>query len=157
MIFINKVAGFFTFLAGVAISLDILILLGGVFSRYILGFAPIWIDEITRYLMIASVLLAAATVLLENKQMRLNIIEKIQYPRVIGILKIYQNLIIVAICAFMSYFSFKYALSISNFVTIGLGVSKTIPMLAVPAGFIMLLFASLMMLINSITKFIKNL
>lgn len=139
----GKFATLFKFVAMSCLAINVLTLLTGIFSRYLLGSSPIWVDEAARYLLIGAVMLIGGIVMLDGEHMRLNIIDKIAPPKLLRIIELYRSCVMICVFGFMTYFSFTYALSIEKFTTIGLGISKTIPMLSLPIGFISLLICSL--------------
>jgi len=96
--------------------------------------------------MIGGVMLIAGVVLENGQHMRLNIIDKLASEKIKHAVYIYQNIVTSAVFVFMTYCSFNYALSIHKFTTIGLGISKTIPMFALPIGFFSLTLFSLVKL-----------
>ncbi|MZI92752.1 TRAP transporter small permease subunit [Vibrio sp. CAIM 722] len=145
----GKFSSFFTCISICCISVDVLTLLFGVFSRYLLGASPIWIDELSRYLMIGAVMLISGVVLLDGEHMRLNFIDKIKSEKLQKISRCYQYIIMTFVFGFLMYFSFTYAISISKFTTLGLGISKSIPMFSLPIGFLGLFLCSLINLIKS--------
>jgi len=154
---LKKLSTFSTLVSISCISIDVMTLLGGIFSRYVFGASPIWIDELSRYLMIGAVMLIAGVTLEQKQHMQLNIIDKLSSKKIKRCVHIYQNIIITVIFSFMTYFSFNYAVSIHNFTTIGLAISKTIPMLSIPIGFCSLLIYSSVTLFHSLFNYQENL
>lgn len=127
------------FIAGFLITSNLVILIYGVAARYIGGRSPIWMDELSRFLIIGTVLLAAGMVWVRNDHMRINILENRLPKKWACALKIYQWLLTIIISATFVWFSWRYAFSVSNFTTMGLGISRTWPMLSMPIGFFILL------------------
>ncbi len=52
-------------------------ILYGVFMRYFVGGAPIWTDELSRFLIIGTVMIAAGAVWIEGSHMRVALIERL--------------------------------------------------------------------------------
>lgn len=131
-------------LIGLLIASNLTVLIYGVSTRYLAGNSPIWMDELSRFLIIGTVMLAAGVVWIKNEHMRINILE-LKFPKKLAAaLKIYQWLLTIVISAAFVWFSWHYAFSVSRFTTMGLGISRTWPMLSMPIGFfILLLFAIL--------------
>jgi TRAP-type C4-dicarboxylate transport system permease small subunit len=148
----GKFSAFFTFVSIGCITINVITLLGGVFSRYIFGSSPIWIDELSRYLMISAVMLISGVVFLDGEHMRLNFIDKVSSEKLKKVIYLYQNIIITLVFGFMTYFSCTYAISIYKFTTIGLGISKSIPMFSLPVGFLALFLCSVVNLFKSISN-----
>lgn len=132
---INLLSKFLLYIASLAFLVNVCVLLYGVIARYIIGHSPIWMDEMSRYLIIATVLLILAPAWLYNKHMRVDFIELIlPYPLLI-LLRLYTWLLVLFLSAYIAFSSWNYALSVSMFSTMGLGISKTIPLLTLPIGF----------------------
>lgn len=123
--------------------LDLAVILFGVFMRYLAGGAPIWTDELARFLIIGSVLLAAGAVWVEGGHMRVALIERLLPARLCRLLNLYQWLLTLGLAIAAAIVSYRYALSVSMFTSQGLGISRTWPMLALPIGFALLAFQAL--------------
>lgn len=115
--------------------INLAVLLYGVFARYLLNFSPIWMDEVARYLIIGSVMLCAGTVYLRDEHMRVTLAHRFFKGRWGCLLALYHWLAILLISGFLCWVSARYAPSIHRFMTPGLGISKSIPMLGLPIGF----------------------
>lgn len=125
-------------LAGVLLSLNVAAILFGVFARYIAGGAPIWTDELSRFLIIATVMIAAGAVWSEGGHMRVGLLEKLLPAPFARLLNLYQWLLTLLIAVGAAWVSYRYALSVSMFTTSGLGISRTVPLLSLPFGFLLL-------------------
>jgi TRAP-type C4-dicarboxylate transport system permease small subunit len=125
-------------LAGALLSLNVAAILFGVFTRYIAGGAPIWTDELSRFLIIATVMIAAGAVWSEGGHMRVGLLEKLLPAPFARLLNLYQWLLTLLIAVGAAWVSYRYALSVSMFTTSGLGISRTVPLLSLPFGFLLL-------------------
>ncbi|MGV8710790.1 TRAP transporter small permease, partial [Pseudomonas aeruginosa] len=97
--------------------------------------SPIWMDELARYLIIGAVMLALGAVWMEGGHMRVNLLEQRLPPRLAQALRLYQWLLALAFFAFAAWVSTRYALNAGRFRSLGLGVSRTWPLLSLPLGF----------------------
>lgn len=118
--------------------LDLCLLVYGVCSRYLFGSSPIWMDELARYLIIGSVMLALGAVWVDGGHMRVNLLEQHLPARLARGVKCYQWLVALAFFVFAAWVSYRYAINAGRFRSLGLGVSRTWPLLALPAGFALL-------------------
>lgn len=125
-------------LASMLLAANVLAILYGVSTRYWLGGAPIWVDELSRYLIIATVMLAAGAVWVEGAHMRVALVERWLPPPWARVLVIYQWLLTLLLAVGATWLSWHYALSASYFTTMGLGISRSIPLMAMPVGFALL-------------------
>ncbi|MDW5376437.1 TRAP transporter small permease [Halomonas sp. HP20-15] len=124
-----------TALGGIALLITLVDILYGVVTRYVVGQAPIWSDELARYCLIASALLIAGNVWVRGEHMRVALLERKLGGTARRVLLGYQWLLTLALAVAMTWWSWHYALSVGYFTSQGLGISRTIPMLAMPIGF----------------------
>lgn len=136
---ISKISQGLLLIATSMFVVNVCVLLYGIVARYVIGHSPIWMDELSRYLIIATVLLAVAPAWLKNQHMRVDFIEHILPLQLLNLLKIYSWLLTISLSGYIAWTSWHYAFSVSRFMTIGLGISKTIPLLSIPIGFACLL------------------
>jgi TRAP-type C4-dicarboxylate transport system permease small subunit len=101
-------------------------------------------DELSRYLVIAMVMLVIAPAWLSNKHMRVDFIDALLPAPMLNILRMYIWFLTLCLSGSIAWYSFEYALSISRFTTIGLGISKTIPTMTLPIGFFCLFAVALL-------------
>lgn len=139
-------------LSTLCLFVNVVVLLGGVSSRYLFNSSPIWVDEAARYLLIGSVMLMAGILITTNEHMRLSIVDKLPKGKLSFIVVIYRHLITTSISGLMTYASYNYALSIVNFTTIGLGISKSIPLYALPIGFFFITMYSAIKIVSVVTE-----
>ncbi|WP_249977331.1 TRAP transporter small permease [Vreelandella olivaria] len=125
-------------LAGALLTINVAAILFGVFARYVVGGAPIWTDELSRFLIIATVMLAAGAVWAEGGHMRVGLLEKLLPTPFARLLNLYQWVLTLLLALGGSWVSYRYALSVSMFTTSGLGISRTVPLLSLPIGFLLL-------------------
>ncbi|GHC27493.1 TRAP transporter small permease [Aidingimonas halophila] len=130
-------------IAGALLFIDLAVILYGVFTRYLLGGAPIWTDELARFLIIGCVMLAAGAVWVEGGHMRVALAERLLPAPLSRLLNLYQWLLTVIVAVGGAIISYRYALSVSMFTSSGLGISRTIPMLSLPIGFALLAWHAL--------------
>ncbi|GEN25607.1 TRAP transporter small permease protein [Halomonas cupida] len=125
-------------LASLLLAVDLVAMLYGVFMRYIAGGAPIWTDELARFLIIGCVMLAMGTVWIEGRHMRVALVERLLPESLRTALFWYQWLLTLTLTAFGAWFSYQYAQSVAMFTSQGLGISRSIPVMSVPVGFALL-------------------
>lgn len=124
-----------TALGGLALFITLVDVLYGVTTRYVVGQAPIWSDELARYCLIASSLLVAGNVWVRGEHMRVALLERHLGATTRRLLLAYQWLLTLILALAMTWWSWHYALSVSYFISQGLGISRAIPMMALPLGF----------------------
>lgn len=122
-------------LAVLTLVINVSVVMYGVVTRYLIGGAPIWTDELARYTMIATAFFAAAGVWQSGGHMRVSLAERfLPQPMQRGVI-FYQWLLSLLFAAAGIWLTARYALSVSMFQSHGLGISRTVPMLCMPIGF----------------------
>ncbi|WNK18967.1 TRAP transporter small permease [Halomonas piscis] len=120
------------------LAVNLVAILYGVFTRYVAGGAPIWTDELGRYLIIGTVMLATGAVWIEGSHMRVALIERLLPHRLARLLSWYQWLLTLFLALAGAWLGYRYALSVAMFTSQGLGISRTIPVMSLPVGFALL-------------------
>lgn len=117
------------------LACNVLLILYSVFTRYILNYSPIWSDELSRYTIVASVMLAMSCAYVDGRHMGIAVITQKATLRIRRIIQLYQWFVVLSVSAFFAYISWRYSLSLGRFTSMGLGVSKMVPLLLLPIGF----------------------
>ena len=142
--FIEKLSQGLLLIATTAFVINVCVLLYGIIARYLIGHSPIWMDELSRYLIIGTVLLVLAPAWLQKAHMRVGFIENILPAKLLLTLHIYTWLLTLGLSGYIAWISWHYAFSVSRFMTMGLGISKTIPLMSLPVGFACLFLFALL-------------
>lgn len=135
---------FLRWLSSGILALNVLVIIYSVFTRYVLNHSPIWSDELSRYAIVASVMLAISCSYVEDRHMRVSYLEQTVSQTARRFIELYQWLAIAGVALFFAYISFRYALSLSKFTSMGLSVSKSIPLMSLPIGFMTLFLMALL-------------
>ena len=118
--------------------INITVVMYGVVTRYVIGGAPIWTDELSRYTIIATSMLAAAGVWHTGGHMRVALAERF-LPTVPARLVIWYQWVLSLFLAISGvYITARYAMSVSMFTSQGLGISRSVPIMSMPIGFALL-------------------
>ena len=133
--------------AGLFFILNLGDILMGVFSRYFFLSSPIWTEELARYSLVWMVMLAANPALRRGEHMGIDLLVQYFPARIQTALRWTIRALFLGITGFMAVLGWRYAWSVSNFTTMGLGIPKTVPLLAVPVGMGLLCVQYLLMLI----------
>ena len=132
--------------AGLFFVLNLGDILMGVFSRYLFLSSPIWTEELARYSLVWMVMLAANPALKRGEHMGIDLlVQYFPFWMQTGLRWLIRALFL-GITGFMTIIGWRYAWSVSNFTTMGLGIPKTLPMLAVPVGMGLLCLQQVLML-----------
>jgi len=117
----------------------------GVFARYFFAASPVWTEELARYCLIWMVMLAANPALKRSEHMAIDMVVR----RLPGwgqtLSRWTTHVVFLGITLFMTWYGYFYAIKMSRFTTMGLGISKTIPLMAIPVGMALLFVQYLLM------------
>jgi TRAP-type C4-dicarboxylate transport system permease small subunit len=134
-----------TWCAGALLVVNVTDMLFGVVSRYLFRSSPVWTEELARYTLVWMVMLAANPALRYGEHMKIDMLLRF-FPDPVNIaLKWIRRFAFVFITGFMTYWGVIYSFKIANFTTMGLGISKSIPMAAIPVGMGLLLIQYILM------------
>lgn len=94
-------------IASALLLINLGVILYAVFLRYLAGGAPIWSDELARFLIIGVVLLAAGAVWVEGGHMRVALIERLLPTPLCRLLNLYQWLLTLGLAIGGALFSYR--------------------------------------------------
>jgi TRAP-type C4-dicarboxylate transport system permease small subunit len=134
-----------TWAAGALFLVNVADICMSVFARYLFSFSPVWTEELARYTVIWMVMLAANAALRRGEHMAIDILLK-YFPFKFNVFLVWvRRAIFIGSIGFMTWMGYKYAIKVSPFTTMGLGITKTIPMLAIPVGMTLLFIQYLLL------------
>lgn len=124
--------------AALVLMVNVFVVMYGVVTRYVAGGAPMWTDELARFSMIGTAMLAAGGVWTLGEHMRVSLAERFLPGRLAKWVVFYQWALALLLAAGGAWATWRYAWSVSMFRSQGLGVSRSIPLLSMPIGFALL-------------------
>lgn len=121
----------------------------GVVMRYFFSSSPVWTEELARYSLIWMVMMAAAPALKRSEHMTIEmVVERFPAPARAAS-RWATHAVFLGITGFMAYIGYFYAMRMEKFTTMGLGISKSIPLMAIPAGMALLFIQYLLIQLAS--------
>lgn len=127
--------------AGAFLVLMIADILMGVFSRYFLHSSVIWTEEVARFSLVWMVMLGACGAFLHGDHMAIDFIVKRMHPSVRKAVALLQLVVSFMVLALMIALGLNNAINMWYMRTMALNIPKTIPLLSLPVGFLLLLTA----------------
>jgi TRAP-type C4-dicarboxylate transport system permease small subunit len=126
-----------------------------VLRREIFAYSSIWGEEIVRYSFIYLAWIGAAAAVRERAHIRIDVLMHYVGPRIKALLYIFGDLVMFAVALIALYWSFETVMVSAKFgsVSHGLRVSMVWFLLAVPAGFSLMVWR----LIQSFTRDVRDL
>ena len=126
-----------------------------VLRRFVLSYSSIWGEEVVRYAFIYLVWIGAASAVRERGHIRIDVVMHYLGPRAKAALYIFGDLVMFVVALIALYWSFETVLVSAKFgsVSAGLRVSMVWFLMAVPAGFAIMLWR----LIQSLARDLKSL
>ena len=126
-----------------------------VLRREIFAYSSIWGEEIVRYSFIYLAWIGAAAAVKERAHIRIDVVMHYLSPRVKALLYIFGDLVMFVVAIIALYWSIETVLASAKFgsVTDGLRISKVWFLMAVPAGFALMIWR----LLQSFTRDLRSL
>lgn len=123
-----------------------------VFTRYILSYSFPWAEELTRYLLIWLVMLAAAVNQYRNDNIRVDFVVIYLPPRLRAIISLIHRVLIIGFALVLLRYGMSAAIGMGITGSPSLGFSMTIPYLAIPVGAGLLAALSILNLIDDLRE-----
>lgn len=127
--------------AGVVILIFMLIVLTyQVMARYIFGISYAWIDELSRYSFVWLAYISAIYAIIHNAHIKIDIFLKVWPKKARNYVKHFSNLIFIAYCLVVAYFSTEWLLGLKKAGTIsmGTGISMAFVSIIIPASHVLM-------------------
>ena len=146
----NKLEKISLFLAGIFFVTTVSVVIFAVISRYFFGTSYIWTDELARFSLIYLVMIVANAALKSEDHMKIEFAQKRFSDQINNIFRWIRIIISVVVYILMTYKGLLYAWDAWDKTTIGLGIPRAIPLLAIPIGMLLLLMQYILMQIIEI-------
>jgi len=129
--------------AGALLVVNVSDILLGIFCRYVLGSSIIWTEEVARFSLVWLVFMAAAGACCRGDHMVIDfVVPRFPVPLRKAVIA-FRIVLTIFILGLMTYLGSVNAVRMWNMRTMALGIPKTIPLLSVPAGLLLLLITYL--------------
>ena len=109
-------------------------ILMGVATRYFLGGAPIWTEELARFSLVWMVLIGAAAAFINGDQMSIDFVVGLMPKRGKALCAFLSVAVQSVVLACLIWFGAKNVIGSWKMKTMALGVPKSLPVMAVPIG-----------------------
>lgn len=123
-----------TWAAGLCLTLNVGVIVFAVVARYGFDVSPIWTEELARYALIWSVLLAGAAALRRGEHMQIRIVVDRLPPAFAAVVQAVRRLVVLGVLVFMTVMGAYYAQKVSGMTTLAMNVSRSVPTASIPAG-----------------------
>lgn len=123
--------------AGALLVINLLDVMLGVFGRFYRP--PMWTTDLARITLVWMVMLAAAPALKRGEHMAIRIIVD-RLPKVPQLsIAVIRRLVFAGILIFMAVYGYQYAYKLRLFTIMTLGIKKSIPLMSIPVGMVLML------------------
>jgi len=146
-VWVRRVERVSTWAAGLCLTLNVSVIVFAVVARYGFDVSPIWTEELARYALIWSVLLAGAAALRRGEHMQIRIVVDRLPPRLSLIVQTFRRFVVLGILVFMTVMGAYYAQKVSGMTTLAMNVSRSVPTASIPAGMGLMVLQYLLILI----------
>lgn len=125
--------------AGAFLVLNVTLILLAVVTRYVLKSSFMWTEELARYCLIYAVMIGANAALRNGDHMAIEFIYKRLPAPVSAVANWVKRAVVLFIFGLMAYRGFIFASKAWATTTLGLGIPRAVPLMAVPVGMALLL------------------
>lgn len=144
----GRLERFSAWTAGLLLVVNVGDILLGVFCRYVLRSSIVWTEEVARFSLVWMVMMGALGAAVNGDHMVIDFV----VPRFPAALRRFVEwgrfLLAVVILSLMIWLGWVNAIQIWHMKTLALNIPKTIPLLALPAGFALLLAGTVLLHFN---------
>lgn len=131
------------FILVVTIALMVVIMLYQIILRYVFSQANSWSEELTRYLFIFNVMLAAAVAIRSNSHLQIDVFLNKMSDRTRAIFTIISTCVAIVFLLYLLYASITVCMYTKGNISAGLHISMSIPYATVPVGVVLMILASI--------------
>jgi len=134
----------------VTVAVMLLVMIYQVILRYVFSAANAWSEELTRYLFIFQVMVAASVAIRRNSHLQIDVLLNCMKPRLKKISTIISTLVGIGFLCFLLRYSLDLVQTGASNLSVGLRVPMSVPYTCLPIG-------TVLMLLTSVEVVIKNL
>lgn len=123
-------------------TMIVIIIFFEVFRRFVLSYSSIWSEEIARYAFVYITWIGAAAAIKERAHIRIDVLLPLLPNRMKAVVFIFGDIVTLILSCIALYWSIEPVLNAIHFgsVTHGLRISQAWFLVAVPLGFVMIVF-----------------
>lgn len=140
-------------ISSVFIALAVSLLFYAVVMRYVFHNPPAWSQEVTRYMFVWLIMLAAASVTRDNTHLNINVFLDIMPPKLKKAVMLFLNILMLIFCGVLIQQSVKIYSRVAEAMSPILPISMGWLYMAVPVGAALMI---LFLIENSIVLFLKQ-
>lgn len=123
--------------AGALLAINLATVMLGVFSRFFRP--PMWTTDVAKITLVWMVMLAAAPALKRGEHMAITMLADRLPPGRRAVVVWLRGAVFVGLLVLMTVLGFQYAAKMQALTIMTLGITKTVPLLAVPVGMALML------------------
>jgi len=124
-----------------------------VILRYIFSASNSWSDELTRYLFIFNVMMAAAIAIRRNSHLQIDVLINNFGPKLKSFFTIVATVAGIVFLAFLFKYSLDLCVAAFTNISAGLNLSMAIPYASIPMGCILMILTSIEVVLKNIQEF----
>lgn len=147
--FLDKLESVEKVLLAVSSFAMVVIITYQVILRYCFSASNSWSEELTRYIFIYDVMIAAAMAIRKNSHLQVDFLINLMKPKMKAIFTIIATLVGAVFLAFLFMYTLTLCQASAHNISPGTGVSMAVPYAAMPIG-------AILMILTSIEVILKN-
>lgn len=125
-----------------------------VVRRYVFGKSYLWAEELVKFLLVAVTFIGGPAAYRAGGLAFLDLITARLNQKVQDIITVFNNIVIVAACAWLAKLGFAYSFSpmVAKMFSTGLHLKMTYIYLTIPVGFVLMMFFAIEQILLTVTK-----
>lgn len=136
----------------VSVPVMVAIMTYQVILRYVFSNSNAWSEELTRYLFIFNVMLAAAIAVRRNSHLQIDILINCFSPNVKRVFTIIATLAGIVFLGLLFVYSLELCTQAVNNISPGVGISMAIPYASMPIGIVLMILTSIEVVLKNLEE-----
>ena len=136
----------------VSVPVMVFIMMYQVILRYVFSNSNSWSEEVTRYLFIFNVMMAAAIAVRRNSHLQIDILINCFSPKLKRIFTIGATLAGIVFLALLFQYSLQLCAQAAANISPGVGISMSIPYAAMPIGIVLMILTSVEVVLKNVEE-----
>lgn len=144
------------FILAVTVPVMIVVMVYQVILRYVFSSSNSWSEELTRYLFIFNVMIAAAIAVRRNSHLQIDILINLLSPKMKKIFTIAATLAGIVFLALLFKYSLDLCAQAKANISPGVGISMAIPYASMPIGIVLMILTSIEVVLHNLEALISS-
>ena len=144
------------FVLAITVPVMTVVMVYQVILRYVFSSSNSWSEELTRYLFIFNVMIAAAIAVRRNSHLQIDILINLLSPKMKKVFTIVSTLAGIVFLALLFKYSLDLCVQAKGNISPGVGISMAIPYASMPVGIVLMILTSIEVILKNAEGLISS-